>query len=123
MAYSTIQAAIDYYIDILKNPGEAAIVSPRIELMNPKWLDTNKSIWLQIKPRRNLHNNSIFAVQFVITNKQVGSIGEITLDEFSELEDDLDTAVGEFRRKQFKKISRQQRHLEEDNIDKRKNNK
>lgn len=123
MAYNTVQEAIDYYIDILRNPGEFAIVSPRIEFIIPDRLNRNQTIWLHIKQRKNLHNDSIFSVQFIVTNKEMNSVGEITLQEFSELEDDLDVAVGEFRRKYFKKISRQQRHLEEDNIGNRKNNK
>lgn len=123
MAYDAIQNAVDFYLDILKDIDKTAIASPRIEITKYNWERPIGTFWLHAITRKNFNNNSVFAVKFTLTRREEGSLGQITLEEYATLEDELETAIGSFRRENFKKISKKQRHFRGDeNLSRRKSN-
>lgn len=114
MSYETIQAAVDYYIGYLENVSAKLAVPPKLEVLS--YSDSNMptgDCWLRVAERTSFKTNNVFAIRYSISNVAEGTLGPITLAEFETLSDELETALSEYRRKNFKRISRQQRHADD----------
>lgn len=115
MAYTTIQNAIDYYTGHLAELGNTSIVPPRLTIAPPNNIDTNGDLWLGVSEQKIHNTDKVLAICFHLSSKAVNSLGPISFEEYSTLEQELEVALTEYRRIAFKRISRQQRHIDEKN--------
>lgn len=121
MSYNTIDAACEYYLNVLANLNKFAVTPPRIMILDYNKNSGNHKLWLRVTERPNTKGEGVYAVVYGITLNPNNSLGEITLEEYSSLADEIDMAVSEYRRKNFKRISRQQRHLSDEESKERQN--
>ncbi len=114
MSNNTIDAASDYYLNVLTNLNKFAITPPKLIILDYNKNKDAKTFWLKVTERMNNKGEGIYAVVFGLTTNPKNTLGEITLEEFATLADEIDLAVSEYRRKNFKRISRQQRHMSDE---------
>lgn len=112
--YSTVDAACDYYLNVLANVNKFAATPPKLIVLNSNNCIATKKYWLKVTERLNNKGDSVYAVIYALTTSPDDTLGEITFEEFSSLAEEIDMAVSEYRRKNFKRISRQQRHISDD---------
>lgn len=115
MSYKTIQDAVDFYIEYIDRISKSMAVPPKLEVLSYSQgnLPTG-DCWLRVVERKNFKTNNVFAIRYSISNVAKGTLGPVTLEEYMTLSGELDTALDEYRRKNFKRISRQQRHVDDD---------
>ena len=106
--------AVDYFIDIMRTAAEKGIVPPALKFTSADRYANAERVFLyasEYKP-----SGRILQVNFFCSERKVSGakfFGLIIVQEFKELEEEIDMEISEYRRKSFKKISRQQRHREE----------
>lgn len=115
MSYATIQTAIDYYIGYIDKVSKSSIAPPKLEVLSYEKDKAPTNCWLRVAERKNFKTNNVFAIRYSLSSKPEDTLGPITFEEYTTLNEELDTALVEYRRVNFKKISRQQRHADEKN--------
>ena len=114
MSYETIQAATDFYIDFISEISAKMPVPPKLEVFHYNENELQGDLWLHVIERKNPKTNNVFAIRYFISNNAKDALGLVSFEEYSTLPDELDLALSEYRRKNFKRISRQQRHADDE---------
>lgn len=117
ISMKTLSAAEEYYTDLMASlEGTRCTIAPALQFamqIAPTYLGMAS---LYVKEIRS-SSNALIYIRFILvpkkTNRADGKfLGDMTVQSFSSLEETLETALSEYRRKNFKKVSRRQRHME-----------
>lgn len=110
MSENPITLAVDHYIDILEKASAKSAIPP-VLLFARGQFPANAEVALYAS--EDYAQGKLIRIKFFCTMKEVPSarcFGKLRFQDYLGLEEEIDTAVGEYRRKAFKKISRKQRH-------------
>jgi hypothetical protein len=117
ISMKTLSAAEDYYTDLMASlEGTRCTLAPALQFamqIAPTYLGMAS---LYVKEIRS-SSNALIYIRFILVPKKTNKtdekfLGNMTVQSFSSLEETLETALSEYRRKNFKKVSRRQRHME-----------
>lgn len=110
MSENPITLAVDHYIELLEKASAKASVPP-VLLFAKGPFPANAEVTLYAS--EDYIQGRLSRIKFFCTTKEVHSarcFGKLKFQEYLGLEEEIDIAVSEYRRKAFKRISRKQRH-------------
>lgn len=104
----------DFCVAVLADAAEKGTVPPSLQFAKANFKDDDRVF---IYASIGKYNGKVTRVEFFCTNHRVKHakfFGEACYKDFLELEEEVDIAISEYRRKTFKKISHKQRHKEDE---------